>query len=98
MDVQASTKQPGASTESRREAGRWLRTAREERGLSQRALAAALGIEYYTFVAQIEAGRGRIPPERYEAWANALGIEPKEFVKQVLRYYEPATYRILFGD
>lgn len=98
MSAPVSTKQVGASAESRREAGRWLRAAREARGLSQRALAAALGIEYYTFVAQVEAGRGRIPPERYEAWANALGIDPKEFVKRVLQFYEPVTYRILFGD
>lgn len=87
-----------APKEERIRAGQWLRAAREARGLSQRALAAAVGIDYYTFIAQVEAGRGRIPPERYEAWARALDIPPKEFVRRMLMYYEPSTYRILFGE
>lgn len=82
----------------RREAGAWLRRLREKRGLSQRALAEHLGIEYYTFVSQIEAGRGRLPAERYGDWAVALGVDPKQFVKMMLKYYEPATFKILFGD
>lgn len=84
--------------ELRREAGLWLRAMREERGFSQRTLAEKVGLEYYTFVSQIEAGRGRIPADRYQAWATAIGIEPAAFVKQLLRFYEPATYAILFGE
>lgn len=86
-----------ASVEARRELGRWLRSLREARGLSQRALAEKLGLEFYTFVSQIEAGKGRIPPERYEAWAQALGVEPRAFVQEMLRCYEPSTWRILFA-
>jgi transcriptional regulator with XRE-family HTH domain len=82
----------------RREAGRWLKQKREERDFSQRQLAEMLGIEYYTFISQLETGRGRIPPERYVDWANALGIEPKEFVYSLMRYYDPVTFAILFGD
>ena len=48
--------------ELRREAGLWLRELRERRGLSQRQLASHLGAEYYTFISQLETGRGRIPP------------------------------------
>ncbi len=65
----------------RREAGQWLKERREAAGLSQRDLSAKVGIEYYTFISQIEAGRGRVPAERYEAYANALGINPREFTK-----------------
>ena len=84
--------------ELRREAGLWLRGLREERGFSQRALAEKVGLEYYTFVSQIEAGRGRIPADRYQAWATAIAMEPAAFVKRLLRFYEPTTYAILFGE
>ena len=83
--------------ERRREAGAWLRQLREVRGFTQRQLAKSVGIEYYTFVSQIESGRGRIPADRYQKWADALDVEPKVFVKKLLHFYEPATYQILFG-
>jgi transcriptional regulator with XRE-family HTH domain len=81
----------------RMEAGRWLRSLREQRSLSQRDLAAKVGTEYYTFVSQLENGRGRIPPDRYLAWAEALGVDPKEFVRGLMYFYDPVTYEILFG-
>ncbi len=83
--------------ELRREAGRWLKQQREAAGLSQRDLAARVGADYYTFISQLETGRGRIPPDRYEVWAQALEIEPRAFVTEMLRYYDPNTHRILFG-
>ena len=81
----------------RREAGKWLKELRIKRDLTQRDLAELVGVEYYTFVSQLEVGRGRIPPDRYEPWALALGLDPADFVKQLMRYYDPQTYRILFG-
>jgi transcriptional regulator with XRE-family HTH domain len=81
----------------RRTAGHWLKELRERRGLSQRQLAALVGVEYYTFISQLETGRGRIPPDRYQQWAEALGVEPKEFVLTLMKYYDPVTYGILFG-
>lgn len=82
----------------RRAAGRWLKQKREEAGLSQRQLADILGFEYYTFVSQLETGRGRIPPERYEYWAKALRIDPRDFVYTLMRYYDPITFSLLFPD
>src|SRR3569623_257695 len=79
------------------EVGRWRKGLRETTGLSQRQFAARLGLEYYTFISQIEAGRGRIPPDRYEIWAETLGIAAAAFVRELMRYYDPNTYRILFG-
>ncbi|MEM0935898.1 MAG: helix-turn-helix transcriptional regulator [Pseudomonadota bacterium] len=76
--------------------GVWLRGLREGQGLSQRELANALNLEYYTFISQLENGRGRIPPSRYTEWAHALGQDPKAFVKAVLYYYDPVSYAILF--
>jgi transcriptional regulator with XRE-family HTH domain len=87
----------GGAAELRQQAGRWLKELREARGLSQRGLADLVGADYYTFISQLEAGRGRIPPDRYTAWARALGVEPKLFVQTLLRYYDPVTHAIVFG-
>lgn len=82
--------------ELRLQAGAWLRAQRESKGLSQRDLADRVGTVYYTFISQIEAGRGRIPPERYEAWADALGIPPRSFAIRMLGFYEPVTHALIF--
>src|SRR5579863_8557288 len=84
--------------ELRRQAGAWLKQLREARGLSQRDLADKVGADYYTFISQLEAGRGRIPPDRYISWAQALGVEPRFLVRTLLRFYDPVTYSILYGE
>jgi len=82
--------------ELRKAAGAWLRSLRERKGLSQRDLASQVGAEYYTFISQLETGRGRVPQDRYDAWARALDVNPRHFVKELLSYYDPITYRMLF--
>jgi transcriptional regulator with XRE-family HTH domain len=86
-----------AVQELRREGGKWLKEQRERVGLSQRQLSDLIGTEYYTFVSQLETGRGRIPPDRYLVWAKALNMEPREFVRKIMHFYDPVTYEILFG-
>lgn len=81
----------------RQEAGRWLRSLREAAGLSQRDLAKAVGIEYYTFISQIESGRGRVPPTQTRAWAKALKMTPRDFAIQLMRFYDPLSYDLIFG-
>ncbi|MDR7039221.1 transcriptional regulator with XRE-family HTH domain [Methylobacterium sp. BE186] len=81
----------------RREGGRYLKELREARGLSQRQLAQLVGADYYTFISQLETGRGRIPPDRYRAWAQALGVDVRHFVQTLMRFYDPMTYDILFS-
>ena len=51
----------------------------------------------FAAISQLELGRGRIPPDRYLVWAEVLGVEPKVFVRNLLRSYDPVTYSILFG-
>lgn len=80
----------------RKEAGEWMRRLREQKNLSQRQLAKRVGLDYYTFVSQIESGRGRIPPDRYKVWADALGVETQPFVRELMRYYDPVTHELLF--
>ena len=81
----------------RQDAGRWLKQLREERGLTQRELAQLVGLNFYTFISQLESGRGRIPPDRYRVWAEALGVDAQMFVRALLRYYDPITHHFLFG-
>ena len=82
----------------RRQAGLWLRELREKRGLSQRELARRVGVKFYTFISQIEHGRGGIPPDRYLVWAAALQVEPREFVRGLMSYYYPMMYDVIFGE
>lgn len=80
----------------RREAGAWLKTLRETAGLTQAELAERVGLRYYTFVSQVENGLGRVPIETQAAWAEAVGLDPSDFARVLLRYYEPELHRLLF--
>ena len=84
--------------ELRKDGGRWLKSLREERGLSQRELTLLVTDGTYpAFISQVDMGKARIPPDRYEDWAKALGLSAPRFVQTLLRFYDPVTYRILFG-
>jgi transcriptional regulator with XRE-family HTH domain len=78
-------------------AGRWLKDRREAAGLTQREIAVALGLDYITMVSQIEAGKARVPSQRYTQYARALKMDPQEFVRELLRYYDVEAWKILFG-
>jgi transcriptional regulator with XRE-family HTH domain len=69
-------------------AGRWLRELRETRGLTQRELARMVVAEYYTIISQLENGWGRVPADRYPVWADALGVEPREFARKLTFHYD----------
>jgi transcriptional regulator with XRE-family HTH domain len=79
-------------------AGIWLKERREAAGLTQRDLANALQFDYYTFISQLENGRGKIPPAKYRDWAQAVGMDERVFMKKLLSFYDPVTYGILFGE
>jgi transcriptional regulator with XRE-family HTH domain len=82
--------------ELRKQAGTWLKELRARAGLSQMQLAGRLGFKYYTFISQVENGFGRVPTDSMEAWAKALGANPSAFAKQLLSFYDPELYRLLF--
>ena len=84
------------SKQLRKQAGDWLKKLRSRAGLSQVQLADVLGLKYYTFVSQVENGFGRVPIESMEAWAKALNVEPSDFAKRLLSFYEPELYRLLY--
>jgi transcriptional regulator with XRE-family HTH domain len=80
----------------RREAGAWLKELRGRAALSQIQLAERLGLRYYTFISQVENGFGRVPTDSMEAWAKALDVDPSDFARQLLSFYDPELYRLLF--
>jgi DNA-binding XRE family transcriptional regulator len=48
----------------RKRAGAYLKGLRNEQKLTQTDLAKRLGLEYYTFISQVETGLVRVPPEQ----------------------------------
>jgi transcriptional regulator with XRE-family HTH domain len=89
---------PSETEELRMAAGAWLQEIRKAAGLKQRDLAIALDFDYYTFVSQLENGRGRVPAHKYRDWARMVGVDEKVFAKKMLGFYDPVSYDILFGD
>ena len=85
------------SKKLRKKGGTYLKKLRAASGLTQRELAEQTGFKQYTFISQIENGVGRIPPTLYKPYAKAVGVDLAEFVKEMLRCYDPYTYKCLFG-
>jgi transcriptional regulator with XRE-family HTH domain len=98
MLAKSNQNQQSETSELRQAAGLWLKEKREAAGLSQRELARILDFEYYTFISQLENGRGRVPANKYRDYAGALGLDEKVFVKNLLMFYDPVSYEILFND
>lgn len=94
-------KQGDASSEEakrlRKLGGRWLANLRKRAGLTQRELAVKCGIAYYTFISQLEQGSGRVPPDLYDTWSRAVGVDGPAFTRKLLAFYDPHTYQALFG-
>jgi len=82
----------------RKEAGKFIRQRRLALDMTQKNLADALGLEFYTFVSSVETGANQVPPEAVCEWADALKIDRKEFAARLLAYYAPGYHRALFGE
>ena len=82
----------------RKQAGAYLKARRIEAGLTQRELAERAGEAYYTKISQIESGKQRVIPEKYNAWADTLGVDRPVFAKDMMRFYDPYTYAAVFEN
>jgi DNA-binding XRE family transcriptional regulator len=82
--------------ERRAQCGAWLREKRESAGLSQSDFAKLSGMAHKHAVSQLECGYMRVRPEKYLSLAAALRMNPQEFVKEMMRYYDPVAFEILF--
>lgn len=81
----------------RKRAGAYVRGLRTDAKMTQQQVAKRLGLEYYTMVSAVEQGYSRVPSEALEQWANALGVRPADFARNLLEWYDPFMYRALFG-
>lgn len=77
----------------RADAGDYIKKLRIDNQLTQRKLADLLGLEYYTFISQLECGQGRLPPKLWVETAKALKQDPKEFSLRMLSYYDPYAHK-----
>jgi transcriptional regulator with XRE-family HTH domain len=73
-----------------------LREARLHARITQREVARAIGVEYFQTIGANENGRARVPPARYADYARVLKMDPKDFVRKLLRHYDPEAWKILF--
>ena len=79
------------------EAGKYLKELRKSLSLNQKELADKVGIEFFTFVSQVEIGAAQMPPGLLKKWADALKIDHKEFATELLKYYQPEYFEMIFG-
>ena len=75
----------------RANAGDYVKQLRIEAGLTQRQLADILGLQWYSFISQLECGQGRLPPNLYVKTAQALKQDVKTFSLKMLEFYDPWT-------
>lgn len=86
-------------TEMRREAGRWLKKLREARNYSQSELQRLIAPHLRTkYVSLIEHGRQIVVSEDMEAWARALDVEPEYIARNLLKFYNPLVYQLIFDE
>ena len=78
--------------------GALLKAAREKAGLTQKAVADALGLQYYTMISQMELGYVSVPPVYWARLADALSMDRQDFVLRCLSAYQPEVYEALFAN
>ena len=70
------------TTSARQRFAQNLRRVREERNLSQEALADAAGL-HRTYVGSVERGERNISIDNIERLANAVGLSPAEMLEVI---------------
>ena len=97
MSTRLTADRTSADAKARRKhAGMVLKQLRAKAGYTQKELAEKVGLEYYTFVSQIENGSGRVPVELYGEFAKAYDVDVEKFSRMLVRLYDPAVYNWLF--
>lgn len=68
--------------------GDHLKTAREQRGISQFDLACSVGLSR-SAIANVESGRQRLPIHALIAACQALGVDPADIISRALEGADP---------
>ena len=79
----------------RAEAGDFIKRLRINKELTQKQVSNELGLDYYTFISQLECGQGRLPPKLWVKMAQILGQKPKEFSLKMLSVYDPYAHKAI---
>ena len=82
----------------RKKAGAYIKNLRKDACLTQREVAVALNLDYYTFISQLESGYGRVPPNLYRSLADILEVKCSVFTKEMMRFYDPFTFDAMFHE
>ena len=77
--------------------GAHIKAAREKAGLTQKAVADAVGLKYYTMISQMELGYVTVPPALWVPLADVLHMDRQDFVLRSLSAHMPEVYGALFG-
>ena len=77
--------------------GSRLKARRTAEGFTQKALADALGLEYYTMISQMELGYISIPPAFWGPIADVLNMDRSDWILTCLDEISPEIYSALFG-
>ena len=78
--------------------GAAVKQARKDLDMTQRELAKALGLDYFTLISQIENGYITLPPTMWTPIAEALSIPPGPWAVRCLLEIQPDVYEALFQD
>ncbi|MGM0661552.1 MAG: helix-turn-helix domain-containing protein [Pseudomonadota bacterium] len=76
--------------------GTAIKDARIKEGYTQKALADALGLEYYTMISQMELGYISIPATLWVPLADTLRMDRAEWATRCVSEYFPEVYVALF--
>ena len=78
--------------------GSALKDARQAMGYTQKALADALGLEYYVMVSQMELGYMNIPAPLWTPIADKLRLNRAQWVTRCLQEIQPEVFKAIFGN
>ena len=78
--------------------GSELKDARVRSGFTQKGLASALGLEYYTMISQMELGYISIPAALWHDIALHLNMDTSRWILSCLNEYQPDVYKALFQN
>ena len=84
--------------------GRWLKKMRlknikeDGRPLTQKEVAAAIGISSGPYIHSIENGGPSVPEDRWDLYADALQIDRDLFRRNMTMFYQTRTYIAFAGE
>jgi transcriptional regulator with XRE-family HTH domain len=75
----------------------FIRLRREELGLTQDELAAAVGKSSKQYISNLESGAQKLPASMMLKFAKALKVKPERLIKLRVKEYEKELREIVYG-